>query len=173
MDNNAEKKFKSIIKRVANHEKYSIEEFYNTYGKSMRSAAFTVTRSYDLSYQVIDDVLVYVWNNAEKLFDLKNPNAWLYRVCQHNAIDKVKNKKPTVELFEMPYNDSEIEKIEAVDAFDRMILVLSEEEQQVVILKELQDFTLKMIAKELGRPLGTVSSTYYRALDKLRKNFKN
>lgn len=173
MDNNAEKKFKRIIKSVANHEKNSIEEFYYTYGKSMRSAAFTVTRAYDLSYQVVDDVLVYVWNNAEKLFDLKNPYAWLYKVCRRNALDKLKNKKPTVELLEMPYNDREIEKIEAVDAFDRMILVLSEEEQQVIILKELQDFTLKMIAKELGKPLGTVSSAYYRALDKLRKNFEN
>lgn len=170
---NAAKKFKSLIRRVANHEKYSLEEFYQTYGKSMRSAAFTVTRSYDLSYEVIDDVLAYVWNHTEKLFDLRNPNAWLYKACRLKAIDKVKYKKPTVELFEMPYNDRSIENIESVDAFDRMIMDLSEEEQQIIIMKELQDFTLKMIAKELGKPFGTVSSTYYRALDKLRKNYKD
>lgn len=173
MDNNAAKTLKSIIKRVADHEKYSLEEFYKTYGKSMRSAAYTVTRSYDLCEEVIDDILIYVWDNTHKLLDIKNPNAWLYTACYKRAIDKIKYKKPTVTLYEMPYNDRMIDNIEAVDSFDSMILCLSEEEQQVIVLKVLQDCTIKMIAKQLGKPFGTVSSIYYRALDKIKKFYKN
>ncbi|MNP65955.1 RNA polymerase sigma factor [compost metagenome] len=49
---------------------------------------------------------------------------------------------------------------------------LQEEEKSVILLRFYHDHTLKEISEILEIPLGTAKSILYRALDKLRKDFK-
>jgi RNA polymerase sigma-70 factor (ECF subfamily) len=49
---------------------------------------------------------------------------------------------------------------------------LQEDEKSVILMKFYNDKTLKEISEALEIPLGTAKSVLYRALDKLRKNYK-
>ncbi len=49
---------------------------------------------------------------------------------------------------------------------------LNEDEKSIVILKFYQGYSFNEIADFLDIPLGTAKSILYRALHKLRKNFK-
>jgi len=53
-----------------------------------------------------------------------------------------------------------------------LIDTLHEDEKSIVLLRFYQNFTFKEISEVLDIPLGTAKSVLYRALDKLRKEFK-
>ncbi len=50
----------------------------------------------------------------------------------------------------------------------RALAALSDEERDVVTMKVYANLTFERIAEALGEPLGTVTSRYHRALEKLR-----
>ena len=50
--------------------------------------------------------------------------------------------------------------------------LLTKEEADIVILKIVYDFKFKEIAEDKNMTLGEVQAIYYRAIDKVRKNYK-
>lgn len=56
-----------------------------------------------------------------------------------------------------------------ITKFDSTLQV---DEKSVVLLRYYQNFTFKEVSEVLEIPLGTAKSVLYRALDKLRKGFK-
>ena len=63
----------------------------------------------------------------------------------------------------------EIENFLDEDEFYSEIKGLNEIEQKVMIFKFIEDMSFKEISKELKMSLSSVSSIYYRALEKIKK----
>ena len=82
------------------------------------------------------------------------------------AKDKIKCEKQYVELFDLQEDGSVGDYPE--DDFYNKISTLDETEQEIMILKFVDDLTFKKIAKAMGKPLSTITSVYYRALEKLK-----
>lgn len=74
------------------------------------------------------------------------------------------------ELYESIAIAKSVEPIEDNDEFIRRIKFLSEDEQRILILKFTNGLTFKEIASELNSSTSTISSVYYRALEKIKKN---
>lgn len=70
------------------------------------------------------------------------------------------------------FHDLEDEDIPLSLSIQDMIDSLEEDEKSVVLLRYYQDHTFKEIAEVLDIPLGTAKSILYRALNKLRKEYK-
>ena len=126
----------------------------------------TVTKSTFKADEIVDDVLVKIWKNADKLPKIKNPEGWLYSITVNCAKDKIKCEKQYVELFDLQEDGSVGDYPE--DDFYNKISTLDETEQEIMILKFVDDLTFKKIAKAMGKPLSTITSVYYRALEKLK-----
>ena len=81
---------------------------------------------------------------------------------------KVVQLKPEYEEF----IGSEDEDIPLLITLQELLEQLNEDEKSVVILRFYENYTFKEIAELLDMPLGTAKSILYRALSKLRKEFK-
>jgi len=165
----ADKRFWELLKRISKKEKDALEKFYTLYGKLIYITALTITKSPFLADEIVDDILIKIWQLPSEYSKIKNPRGWLYIITANCAKDKLRQEKKYTELFEMPYYDFNIEKIGTDDAFYKTIVNLSDEEQQIIIFKFIEDMTFEDIAAELQKPLSTVTSTYYRALTKIKK----
>ena len=86
--------FKQFIKKIAEGNEKGFEGFYNTYVSFIFTVALSVCKAEDLANEIVDDVLIKIWNSAETLKDIKNPDAWLYTVTLNFAKSKIKQKKP-------------------------------------------------------------------------------
>ena len=67
--------------------------------------------------------------------------------------------------------------IEEKDSFDYLVGKLKEHEQEILILRFRVGYTFQDIADIKEKPLATITTTYYRALEKLKiliesKNFE-
>lgn len=160
------KYFNRLIGKIAVKDEKALEALYDIYGKLIYVTAMTVTKSTFKADEIVDDVLVKIWKNADKLPKIKNPEGWLYSMTVNCAKDKIKCEKQYVELFDLQEDGSVGDYPE--DDFYNKISTLDETEQEIMILKFVDDLTFKKIAKAMGKPLSTITSVYYRALEKLK-----
>ncbi len=125
----------------------------------------------------LDVVQETAYRSFKKIDTLKRPEyfkTWLIKIAINCAIEFVrKNKKvillkPEDEEFIGSVDEDVSLSITLQELLDR----LNEDEKGVVILKFYQGYSFKEIADLLNIPLGTAKSVLYRALQKLRKDFK-
>ena len=166
MTKNTMKYFNRLIGKIAVKDEKALEALYDIYGKLIYVTAMTVTKSTFKADEIVDDVLVKIWKNADKLPKIKNPEGWLYSITVNCAKDKIKCEKQYVELFDLQEDGSVGDYPE--DDFYNKISTLNETEQEIMIMKFVDDLTFKKIAKAMGKPLSTITSVYYRALEKLK-----
>ena len=167
---NDKKKFNKLLQKIANKDKYAWEEFYKAYGRMIILVAKLIVHKPDLVDEVKNDVLYKVWQFSLKKQYLDKPICWLYIVITNCAKDKLKESEIYSELYESIAIAKSVEPIEDNDEFIRRIKFLSEDEQRILILKFTNGLTFKEIASELNSSTSTISSVYYRALEKIKKN---
>lgn len=173
MNTNETKKFNSLIKGIASKQKDALETFYSFYGKFIYSSAFSITKSSFYADEVLNDVLIKIWNISASLSEIDNPRGWLYIVTTNCAKDKMKSVNQ-IEFAperegDREINENEISKILDNDSFYFLISSLNELEQQIMILRFVEELSFKAISKEMQMPMGTVTVYYYRALEKIKK----
>lgn len=82
--------FEELISRIADNNKDALEEFYQDYGRLIFGIAFSVCKCSSDADEVVDEVLVKVWNSASQLYNIEKPKSWLRRVAHNFAINKIK-----------------------------------------------------------------------------------
>lgn len=175
-NDNKHLKFRKIVKSIIKGKDSALMEFYEMYGKLIFAIASKICSSRQDVDEVVNDVLVKVWQMAEQLKDFESPIGWLCRTTENLAKDKLRSSVSIATIDESAVHDEGYSQIENYDQFLYMISILSEEEQQVMILKFVQDMTFESISSILNKPLSTITSTYYRAIKKIEefiKKFEN
>lgn len=158
-----------LLINISKGKRLALENFYNAYGKLIYTSALAVSKSVEIANEVVDDILFKIWANAKTYISINNPSGWLYILTVNCAKDKLKSDKSFSELFDVDSTvsiDGEIDD----NSFYNLIENLNESEKQVLILRFINDLSFKQIAKEIKKSIGTVTSTYYRALEKIKNN---
>ena len=150
MIKNTKKYFNKLIKRIAFKDEKALEEFYRIYGRLIYATAFTILKCSVSADELVDDILVKIWKTADRLPKIGNPEGWLYVLTANSAKDKIKAEKQYVALFDLKEDANETE-------------------QEIMIMRFVEDLSFERIAKEMKKPLSTITSTYYRALEKLKQ----
>lgn len=164
--------FKKLISRIGNKEKSALEEFYNLYGRLIQSAAMVTTKDTFLADEVVNDILLKIWQQAPNIEGIMRPRSWLYTITANHAKNLIKKTKEYVNIFDtdIPINLKETDEILEKSVFIYRLRNLNEKEKQIMIFRFIEDMTFKEIAYEMKESLGNITVTYYRALEKIRKN---
>ncbi len=157
-----------LISRIADNNKDALEEFYQDYGRLIFGIAFSVCKCSSDADEVVDEVLVKVWNSASQLYNIEKPKSWLRRVAHNFAINKIKSRKDIDVIQDKAIEEKGYEKVIDNLAFFEIISELDETEQQILSFKYIEDMTFADIADTIGKPVDTVAYEYYSALKKLK-----
>lgn len=160
--------FNALLKRIAAKERGALEEFYNLYGKFIFISVKTVTGTLHIVDEIVDDVLVKLWNGAGGMSAVANPLGWLYTVAVNCAKDRLRTAAMYEDIYDIAVEDSGIADVENGDSFHSLLAPLDEDERAIIILHIAEGLPFKDIAAELLRPLSSVTSAYYRALEKIK-----
>lgn len=117
-------------------------------------------------------------------------STWLYRISTNLCIDRIRKKKPDFYLdaevagtdglnmyaqvaanTTMP--EDEVESLELQDTIQREILLLPEKYRTVIVLKYIEELSLKEIGEILDMPIGTIKTRIHRGREALRKQLSN
>ncbi len=162
------KEFYQLLKKIRVDSHKGLREFYHKYGKLIYSTARSICKCPYKTDEVVNDVLIRVWQFSFKKEAVENPAGWVYVITLNSARTAIKEK----EIFPFDDNvgshDKGFEEFFAKDSFLWLISELSETEQKVLTLRCVSQLTFEEIAKAVGSPTSSISSICYRAQQKIK-----
>ncbi len=160
------------ITEIASGNKKALERVYNEYGRMILSVAYQITGDFGEAEDVLQDTMIRILRLSHTYKKGTNPKAWVLKVTKNSAVDKIKEKKHTLSLEEIP------EKEKAQSAFEPQTLqqimlrdalnTLSDEEKLIVKLRIYADLSHSEIANVIEKNTVSVRKKYQRALEKLK-----
>lgn len=165
-------------RRAKRGDMAAFEKLISLNEERMYRMAYLYVKNRDDALDVVQDAVCRAFRGIHKLKSPEYVTSWLTRITINCAVDHIRRHSR-----EIPCDGESIEDImspeEAADmrilekaALDDLMNVLAADEKQIIMLKYYCDMTFSEIAEETSMPLGSVKTTLYRALDKLRKCIK-
>lgn len=149
-------------------------KLFQQYEEEIYRMAYVYVKNKEDALDVVQEV---AYQSFKKIDTLKKPQffkTWLIKIAINCAINIVNKNKKVVQLnpnYE-EFKGLEDENVPLTLSLQEMIDTLEEDEKSIVLLRFYHDHTFKEISNLLDIPLGTAKSVLYRALDKLRKEYK-
>lgn len=176
---------------MSKEKQFSITENVQQFGKKL----FGFIRGKVKTTEEAEDILQDVWYQFSRLTnldDLENVSAWLYRVAQNRVTDNYRKKK-TENLEDFTYENDESEisfkeillldetanpelaifKEQFWNELMKALDELPENQREVFLLNEIEDYTLQEIANKKGENLKTIISRKGYAVKHLRKKLQH
>ena len=126
--------------------------------------------------EVVQLTIIEVYNSLRKLRDNKKFKSWVIKIlinyCNKQFKKKSKDEKEqNIEIDIEEKNDEIARKIDQID-FYNLIKTLDYKERLSLMLFYAEDLSYKEISKILKEPESTIRNRNSRAIDKLRKKYK-
>ncbi len=128
---------------------------------------------------ICHQVFLKAWQNIKDYEFQGFPfSSWLYRIAQNTVIDYYRTKKPVLDLEKIPEEifttmpDTEIKLDQDLELQTVRLAIakLEPDQQNVILLKFVNDLTNKEIAVILGKSEGAIRVIQHRALKQLKKH---
>lgn len=133
-------------------------------------------KNYQEAEDLTQTVFLKAWKNLDKYKKQNNPfSSWLYIIARNTTIDYWKKRKELDfddKIFNgLPDNSNILQEIENENDFQRIaesIGILTEDQQEIIILKFIEELSNKEISAILGKNEDAVRQLQSRALKSLR-----
>jgi len=177
------RELKRLIKRIQKGDADAFGQLYDRFHDPVYAYVLRQTGSPVDAEDITADVFLYV---LEKIsgFTWRGAGfeAWLFRIARNDVLDHFRRKGKgareipvTEEAMEQPSTvrvDKQVEASGDERELRRAIASLSEEQQQVMLLKLMMNFSNRQVGEILGKSEGAVKALTHRALLSLRKKLE-
>jgi RNA polymerase sigma factor (sigma-70 family) len=127
---------------------------------------------------VVQEVMVKVWNGREQWEAVQNMEAWCMRITRNLSLDRLRSKKrkatdPMEEGFEIrldslsPHERTEIH--ESMQRINELIAALPEKQRQVIHLRDIEGYSYNEICEVLELDMNQVKVNLFRARNAVRE----
>ncbi len=160
-----------------------LEDFENrvlpTKNKLFRFA-FRLLGSSEEAKDVVQEVMIKVWNGRENLTAIQNIEAWCMRITKNLALDRLRSQQrratnPIEVVAEIknetltPHERTEIH--EYMQRITEMIAALPEKQRQVIHLRDVEGYSYNEICEILELDMNQVKVNLFRARNTVREKF--
>lgn len=138
-----------------NREK-SFNELYKKYGKLIYAISFSILKNKENSEDIVQIVFTKLYKLDNKKLPEANEASWLYTLTKNESLNYLKKQNNIValdELMDIPYEDTELNKIIDEDSYKRLMNKLDEKEREIVNLKVIAGMKFKDISNLLNMPM--------------------
>ncbi len=127
---------------------------------------------------IVQDVLIKVWNGREKMHQIDNWEAWCMRLTKNLSLDRLRaqNRKPTDTMYEgfeatqdglSPHDKTEL--IESMQQVNKLMASLPEKQRQVMHLRDVEGYSYNEICEILELGMNQVKVSLFRARSAIRE----
>ncbi len=159
------------------------EEFALLMKLNMRRAYYTallLLGSHDDAMEISQQAFVNAYHHFAKFDVNKNFFTWYYKILRNLCFNYKRDKKKNmnIELFELEINSvnnkvqAEVELKDLHKILEAALFKLKKSDREILVLKEIENYTYKEIAEMLDIPIGSVMSKLFYARKRLAKKMK-
>lgn len=168
-----------------NDTHYQFEQLVSPHLNKLYKLAFRLTVNRDDAEDLVQDLLIKVYPRLEEMQKIEKLPAWLSRILYRLFIDKVRrDKRSPIELIgdnEAIYETRSSEGNDPSDIvnaeFNQKMLIailqkLKEEQRILIMLHDVEGYSLQEIHEITGIEIGTIKSRLSRSRKKMREMLK-
>ncbi len=143
--------------------------------------SLSIVRKNDIAEDVVQEILIKVWDKREDWENWRNMNAMIYTMTRNLSLDKLKSKNN--QLFSIPEgydtpsdSASPVQRVISQDVeqiIHKAIGTLSEIQQMVIRLRDIDGYTYKEIADLTDLTMSQVKVNLHRGRLELRDKLQN
>jgi len=166
-----------VIDRARNGDRAAFAELYDTHVDSVYRYLLYRVREPSDAEDLCSEVFTRAFANIHRYrWQGKSFLAWLYTIARNAVTDRRRRERPTVEIDNAyglaedgPTAHDRAVHGEAVDALRGAVRHLTTEQQEVLVLRFVENRSSREVAKILGKNEGAIRALQFRALGRLRK----
>ncbi|MDG5788070.1 RNA polymerase sigma factor SigW [Evansella sp. AB-P1] len=181
---------KKIIREVKKGDQQAFAELVELYKDKVYQIAYRMLGNVHEAQDVAQEAFLRAYVNIESYDMNRKFSTWLFRIATNLAIDRIRKKKPDFHLEdqvagtedltyysqiaaneELP--DDQVVQLEMKAWIQEEIMELPPKYRSAIILKYMQDLSLKEISNILNLPVATVKTRIHRGREALRKRLRN
>lgn len=126
---------------------------------------------------IVQDVLIRVWNGRDQMDGVQNWEAWCMRITKNLSLDRIrtltrKQTRPIEESYNVrqealtPHESTEVG--ESMEKISQMIASLPEKQRQVIHLRDVEGYSYQEICDILELDMSQVKVNLFRARNSVR-----
>ena len=168
-------KEEELLLAVGRGEVGALRELYHSFERPLYALGIRWYDDTELAEELVQEVTLRVWRRASTYDPTRgSASAWIFGVARNVAADlaRARNRRPVPypdlapDQDRAPWDENDAWKAWEVG---KAIRALPPEQQKVIELAYVYQFTHSEIARALGIPLGTVKTRISSALTKLQR----
>jgi len=166
-----------LIARIRSGEQQAMSELYDRYAKVVYAVALRVLQDAAAAEDVLQDVFLQLWRNPDA-FDASRGSlaAWLAVITRHRSIDRVRKRRPEVDIEECIITTGsdlrdETERALVVEKVRGVLAEMNPDQRKALEMAFFEGLTHSEIAEKTGQPLGTIKTRIRSGLQQLRAKF--
>lgn len=175
-----------LVKKLNEGDHHAYRFIFDQYYALMCSIAYEYVEDYHISQNIVEDIMLSVWEKREQLHISTSIKSYLLTSVHNKCIDHLRSQSREVEVFSLESEigssscyipDQEMfEQIilsELEDKIEKIIQSMPEECKRVFLLSRYGDKSYTEIADELNISVNTVKYHIKKALSTLREELKD
>lgn len=165
----------SLLQRASQLETQALAEIYDTYSPGIYRYTARLLGDVTLAEDCVAETFVrFLRSMQERRGPRDHLQAYLYRIAHNLIVDLYRNRDQTVELSDALRSEADVPEEEAAKhirqkEIRKAIRNLTPDQQKVISLKYLEEWSNEEVARALRKPVGAVKSIQHRALRSLQK----
>ena len=151
----------------------ALAEIYDTYSPGIYRYGMRLLGDMSLAEDCVAETFArFLKSLQERRGPRDNLQAYLYRIAHNWIVDHYRKNGNTVELSDAFQSEADVPEEEAAKRIRqkkvrKAIRHLTPDQQQVITLKYLEEWSNEEVARVLNKPVGAVKSIQHRALKSL------
>lgn len=168
---------KNLIEKAIKGEASAFGSLYDKYQPQIYRFIYLKIGHREEAEDLTHQVFLKSWQSIDGFNFQGFPfSSWLYSVARHQVIDYYRTKKIKItfeEVIELETDDDPLpEAIDnelTIEKVKKAITCLGDEQQDVIVLRFIEDLSLQEVASILEKTEGAVKLLQHRAIKNLRK----
>lgn len=181
---------KEKIKQVKKGDQAAFEDVVKIFQNRIYHHCFRMIGNAYEAEDLAQEAFIRAYMNISSFDHHRKFSTWLYRIATNLTIDRLRKRKPDYYLdaeikgteglnmySQLQTNErlpeEEVESLELQNHIHQEIASLPPLYRSIIILRYLEEFSLKEISEIMDIPLGTVKTRIHRGREALRKKLRH
>lgn len=168
----------NLIKKAKAGENDCFGQLYDHYVSQIYRFVLLKVAGKAEAEDLTHEVFLSAWQNLDSYNFQGFPfSSWLYQIARNKVIDHYRTKKSNISFENLEESalkivgvvENDLDKVLDVEKVKIAITKLSPEQQDVIVMKFVEDLENEEIAKALGKTEGAIRLLQHRAVNNLKE----
>ena len=166
---------RELIQRAKAYDETALQQIYEQFAPAIFRYIYYRVGDYDVAEDLRADVFMKMLEGLPSFeYQGWSISAWLYRIAHARVVDHLRRSsrrkhEPLSPLHEDPQESLETLTLNQLDhvALRKALMQLTDEQSHVIILRFIEERSLRETAEVMGRTEGAIKALQHRALNTL------